>query len=63
MNRDFAEMLDALFDARADFLIVGAHALAAQVNSGVTGRHSGARLRASIGSLDDRDVYCDVYVG
>jgi hypothetical protein len=29
MNRDFAEMLDALSAAGADFLIVGAHALAA----------------------------------
>ena len=29
MNRDFAEMLSALFEAGADFLIVGAHALAA----------------------------------
>jgi hypothetical protein len=29
MNRDFAEMLDALSGAGADFLIVGAHALAA----------------------------------
>ena len=29
MNRDFAEMLSALSDAGADFLIVGAHALAA----------------------------------
>src|SRR5579859_598489 len=29
MNRDFVEMLDALSDAKADFLIVGAHALAA----------------------------------
>jgi hypothetical protein len=29
MNRDFAEMLSALCDAGADFLVVGAHALAA----------------------------------
>jgi hypothetical protein len=29
MNRDFAEMLSALFAARAEFLVVGAHALAA----------------------------------
>jgi hypothetical protein len=29
MNRDFAEMLSALSDAGAEFLIVGAHALAA----------------------------------
>jgi len=27
MNIDFAEMLDALSDAGAEFLIVGAHAL------------------------------------
>jgi hypothetical protein len=29
MNRDFAEMLSALFAAKAEFLVVGAHALAA----------------------------------
>jgi len=29
MNRDFVEMLAALSEARADFLIVGAHAMAA----------------------------------
>jgi hypothetical protein len=29
MNQDFAEMLSALIEAEADFLIVGAHALAA----------------------------------
>ena len=29
MNRDFAEILSALSDAGADFVIVGAHALAA----------------------------------
>lgn len=29
MNRDFVEMLCALCDAEADFLVVGAHALAA----------------------------------
>jgi hypothetical protein len=29
MNRDFVEMLAALSDAAADFLVVGAHALAA----------------------------------
>jgi hypothetical protein len=29
VNRDFAEMLSALSEAGADFLIVGAHALAA----------------------------------
>ncbi|MCC6997919.1 MAG: hypothetical protein IT370_25110 [Deltaproteobacteria bacterium] len=28
MNRDFVEMLSALCDARAEFLVVGAHALA-----------------------------------
>ena len=28
MNRDFVEMLSALVEARADFLVVGAHALA-----------------------------------
>ena len=29
MNRDFAEMLSALSDAGADYLVIGAHALAA----------------------------------
>src|SRR5436305_1722337 len=37
MNRDFAEMLDALFAAGADFLIVGAHALAAHGRPRATG--------------------------
>ena len=32
MNRDFAEMLSALSDAGAEFLVVGAHALAALEN-------------------------------
>jgi hypothetical protein len=29
MNRDFVEMLSALSDAGADYLVIGAHALAA----------------------------------
>ena len=37
MNRDFAEMLDALSAADADFLIVGAHALAAHGRPRATG--------------------------
>jgi hypothetical protein len=37
MNRDFAEMLDALFAAEAEFLIVGAHALAAHGRPRATG--------------------------
>lgn len=37
MNRDFAEMLDALSVAGADFLIVGAHALAAHGSPRATG--------------------------
>jgi hypothetical protein len=37
MNRDFAEMLDALSVAGADFLIVGAHALAAHGRPRATG--------------------------
>ena len=37
MNRDFAEMLDALLAAGADFLIVGAHALAAHGRPRATG--------------------------
>jgi hypothetical protein len=37
MNRDFVEMLFALSDAGADFLIVGAHALAAHGRPRATG--------------------------
>jgi hypothetical protein len=37
MNRDFAEMLDALSAAGAEFLIVGAHALAAHGRPRATG--------------------------
>ena len=37
MNRDFAEMLDALSGAGAEFLIVGAHALAAHGRPRATG--------------------------
>lgn len=37
MNRDFAEMLDALSGAGADYLVVGAHALAAHGRPRATG--------------------------
>ena len=37
MNRDFAEMLDALSAAGAEFLIVGAHAVAAHGRPRATG--------------------------
>lgn len=37
MNRDFAEMLSALSEAGAEFLIVGAHALAAYADPRATG--------------------------
>jgi hypothetical protein len=37
MTRDFAEMLDALSGAEADFLIVGAHALAVHGRPRATG--------------------------
>jgi hypothetical protein len=37
MNRDFAEMLDALSAAGADYLIVGAHALASHRRPRATG--------------------------
>ena len=37
MNRDFAEMLSALSEAGAEFLIVGAHALAAHGIARATG--------------------------
>ena len=37
MNRDFAEMLSALSEAGAEFLIVGAHALAAHGVARATG--------------------------
>lgn len=38
MNRDFVEMLSALRDAGADYLVVGAHALAAHRNKRAAGR-------------------------
>lgn len=37
MNRDFAEMLSALFATGAEFLVVGAHALAAHGTPRATG--------------------------
>jgi hypothetical protein len=37
MNRDFVEMLSALSDAEAEYLIVGAHALAAHGRPRATG--------------------------
>lgn len=37
MNRDFVEMLSALIEARVEFLIVGAHALAAHGRPRATG--------------------------
>ena len=37
MNRDFAEMLSALSEAGAEFLVVGAHALAAHGMARATG--------------------------
>lgn len=37
MNRDFVEMLSALFAANAEFLVVGAHALAAHGTPRATG--------------------------
>jgi hypothetical protein len=37
VNRDFAEMLSALSDAGAEFLVVGAHALAAHGRPRATG--------------------------
>jgi hypothetical protein len=37
MNRDLAEMLDTLFAPGAEFLIVGAHALAAHGRPRATG--------------------------
>ena len=37
MNRDFVEMLSALFAAKAEFLVVGAHALAAHGTPRATG--------------------------
>lgn len=37
MNRDFAEMLSALSDAGAEFLVVGAHAVAAHAVPRATG--------------------------
>jgi hypothetical protein len=37
MNRDFLDMLSALFDAGADFLVVGAHAVAVHARPRATG--------------------------
>jgi hypothetical protein len=37
MNRDFVEMLSALRDAGAEYLVVGAHALAAHGRPRATG--------------------------
>ena len=37
MNRDFAEMLSALSEAGAEFIVVGAHALAAHGTPRATG--------------------------
>jgi hypothetical protein len=37
LNRDFVEMLSALFEAGAEFLVVGAHALAAHGTPRATG--------------------------
>jgi hypothetical protein len=37
MNRDFAEMLSALSEAGVEFLVVGAHALAAHGTPRATG--------------------------
>lgn len=37
MNRDFVEMLSALFEAGAEFLVVGAHALAVHGTARATG--------------------------
>lgn len=37
MNQDFVEMLAALSEAEADFLIVGAHAMAAYAQPRATG--------------------------
>ncbi len=48
MNRDFAEMLSALSEAGAEFLIVGAHALAAHGTPRATGRIGLLAARESI---------------
>src|ERR1043166_8092587 len=37
MNRDFAEMLSALSEAGADFLVIGAHAVAVHAHPRATG--------------------------
>jgi hypothetical protein len=37
MNPDFAEMLDALSEARADFMVIGAHAVAVHGRPRATG--------------------------
>lgn len=60
MNRDFAEMLSALCAAGAEFLVVGAHALAAHGTPRATGdldlwvrptRENGERVLAALRSF------------
>ncbi len=53
MNRDFAEMLAALSAAGADYLLVGAHALAAHGVVRATGREDLLRNKRATGRLRD----------
>ena len=59
MNRDFVEMLSALIERKAEFLVVGAHALAAHGIPRATGdldiwvRASDANARRVISALED----------
>jgi hypothetical protein len=46
MNRDFAEMLSALSAAGAEYLVVGAHALAAHGRPRATGDLDISKSRA-----------------
>ena len=54
MNRNFVEMLSALFDADADYLIVGAYALAAHGKQHpVIGKEELIRNKQALGRAKD----------
>ncbi|NTV73231.1 MAG: hypothetical protein HGA66_03375 [Holophaga sp.] len=56
MNRDFAEMLGALCDQRAEFLLVGAYAMAAHGVVRATGDIDIKNKRCTGRSKDHGDV-------
>jgi len=48
MNRDFEQMLRALFDAGADFKVIGAHAVAVNARPRATGDLDKAVVRLEL---------------